>query len=377
MNPLQKKIVQQIKKKGPITFEQFMSMTLYDPEFGYYNTESGKIGRTGDFYTSSHLHPVFGAIMGRQIIEMWNLMGRTENFRIVEMGGGAGYFCKDLLDSLRSADKFADFFSALKYTIIERSPALRNKQQGLLSGFSGKIEWLSALSECGSITGCIFSNELLDAFPVHLVRMEDSLREIYVDFDEEKGFMEIAGDLSNEEILPYFRNFSSELRKGYTTEVNLRIRDWLREINEVLERGFILTIDYGYPAWDYYSEDRDRGTILCYHKHQINENPYLNIGEQDITAHVNYSALKKWGEDIGIKTAGFCGQGAFMVSLGIDEDIKKIAEGPEDYVFEIARIKKLILPQGMGESHKVMVQYKGVEPPGLQGFSIRNQIKTL
>lgn len=377
MNPLQKKIVQQIKKKGPITFEQFMSMTLYDPEFGYYNTESGKIGRTGDFYTSSHLHPVFGAIMGRQIIEMWNLMGRTENFRIVEMGGGAGYFCKDLLDSLRSVDKFADFFRALKYTIIERSPALRNKQQGLLSGFSGKIEWLSALSECGSITGCIFSNELLDAFPVHLVRMEDSLREIYVDFDEEKGFMEIAGDLSNEEILPYFRNFSSELRKGYTTEVNLRIRDWLREINEVLERGFILTIDYGYPAWDYYSEDRDRGTILCYHKHQINENPYLNIGEQDITAHVNYSALKKWGEDIGIKTAGFCGQGVFMVSLGIDEDIKKIAEGPEDYVFEIARIKKLILPQGMGESHKVMVQYKGVEPPGLQGFSIRNQIKTL
>jgi SAM-dependent MidA family methyltransferase len=188
--------------------------------------------------------------------------------------------------------------------------------------------------------------------------------------------MEIAGELSNEEILPYFTDFSVEIRKGYTTEVNLRTRDWLREINEILGRGFILTIDYGYPAWDYYSEDRDRGTILCYHKHQINENPYQNIGEQDITAHVNYSALKKWGEDIGIKTAGFCGQGVFMVSLGIDEDIKKIAEGP-DHVFEIARVKKLILPQGLGESHKVIVQYKGVESPRLQGFSIRNQIKTL
>ena len=205
MNPLQKKIVQQIKEKGPMTFEQFMSMALYDPEFGYYNTESGKIGREGDFYTSSHLHPVFGAIMGRQIYEMWDLMGRPENFRIVEMGGGAGYFCKDLLDSLRSADKFTDFFRALKYTIIERSPAMRNKQQGLLSEFSGKVEWLSALSECGSITGCIFSNELLDAFPVHLVRMEDNLKEIYLDFDEEKGFSEIAGDLSSEEILPLFQ----------------------------------------------------------------------------------------------------------------------------------------------------------------------------
>lgn len=377
MNLLQKKIVEQIKKKGPMTFEHFMSMALYDPELGYYNTESGKIGRAGDFYTSSHLHPVFGAIMGRQIFEMWNLMGRPENFRIVEMGGGAGYFCKDLLDSLSSVDKFADFFRALKYTIIERSPALRNRQQELLSEFSGKIDWLTALSECGRITGCIFSNELLDAFPVHLVRMEDNLKEIYLDFAEGQGFMEIAGDLSNEEILPYFRDFSPELRKGYTTEVNLGIRDWLREINDVLDKGFILTIDYGYPAWDYYSEDRDRGTILCYHKHQINENPYQNIGEQDITAHVNYSAVKKWGEEIGIKTAGFCGQGVFMVSLGIDEDIKKIAEEAEDYVFEIARIKKLILPQGMGESHKVMVQYKGFGPPALQGFSIRNQIKSL
>ena len=360
-----------------MTFEQFMSMALYDPELGYYNTESGKIGREGDFYTSSHLHPVFGSIIGRQIFELWDLMGRPDNFRIVEMGGGAGHFCKDLLDSLRSVDKFADFFRTLKYTIIERSPAMRNKQQGLLSGLTDKIEWLSSLSECGGITGCIFSNELLDAFPVHLVRMEESLKEIYLDFDEDKGFMEIAGDLSNEEILTYFRDFSVEIRKGYTTEVNLRIRDWLKEINEVLERGFVLTIDYGYPAWDYYSEDRDRGTLMCYHKHQVIENPYLNIGQQDITAHVNYSAVKKWGEDIGIKTAGFCGQGVFMMSLGIDEDIKKIAEGPGDYVFEIARIKKLILPQGLGESHKVMIQYKGVEPPILQGFSIRNQIKTL
>ena len=103
----------------------------------------------------------------------------------------------------------------------------------------------------------------------------------------------------------------------------------------------------------------------------------MNIGEQDITAHVNFSAVKKWGEDLGIKTAGFCGQGAFMVSLGIEDDIKKIAEGPKDYVFEIARIKKLILPQGMGESHKVLVQHKGVDSPKLRGFSIRNQIRTL
>ena len=373
VNPLLQKIAALIRKNGPITFEEFMSMALYDPEFGYYHTESRKIGREGDFYTSAHLHPVFGAIIGRQIKEMWDVMGRPDDFSIVEIGAGAGYVCKDMLESLRHTV----FFPSVHYTIVERSPAMKNIQQRLLAEFPDKVKWVCALNECGSLTGCIFSNELLDAFPVHLVRMEDTLKEIYLEFDDENGLMELTGDLSSEEIAYYFREFSIEIGKGYTTEVNLRIKPWLRDINEVLEKGFILTIDYGYPAWDYYSEDRNRGTILCYHKHQLNETPYVHIGEQDITAHVNYSSVKKWGEEIGIKTAGYCGQGAFMVSLGIDEDMKKIAESSHDFQFEIARIKKLILPQGMGESHKVMVQYKGVKPPKLRGFSIRNQIKIL
>ena len=240
------------------------------------------------------------------------------------------------------------------------------------------MKWSAALKECGSITGCILSNELLDAFPVHLVRMEDVLKEIYLDLDAgENRLVERTGDLSSNELAAYFSEFSLVIGKGHTTEVNLAIRDWLHEINDALLRGFILTIDYGYPSWDYFSEDRDRGTLMCYHKHRLSEDPYVNIGEQDITAHVNFSAVKKWGEDLGIKTAGFCGQGVFMVSLGIEEDLKRIAEGTKDYVFEIARIKKLILPQGMGESHKVLVQYKGVESPKLRGFSMRNQIRVL
>jgi SAM-dependent MidA family methyltransferase len=373
MNPLQEKIVKLIKREGPVTFERFMSMALYDPDFGYYNTESKKIGREGDFYTSSYLHPVFGAVMGRQMKEMWDLMGQPENFSIVEMGSGAGYLCKDLLDSLRNTD----FYHCLRYVIIERSPAMRTQQRSVLDEIPARVEWASELSKCAGMTGCIFSNELLDALPVHLVKMEDSLKEVYIDYDTENGFIELTGDLSSEEIRHYFRDFSIELVKGYTTEVNLGIRDWLHEINEVLQRGFILTVDYGYPAWDYYSEDRNRGTLLCYHKHRINESPYLCIGEQDITAHVNYSALKRWGEEIGIKAAGFCGQGAFMVSLGIDDDIRRIAAESKDYPFEIARIKKLILPQGLGESHKVMVQHKGVDSAKLRGFSLRNQINIL
>ena len=374
MNLLQKKIVRKITEEGPITFEQFMSMALYDADLGYYNTVSGKIGRKGDFYTSPYLHPVFGSMIGRQITEMWDIMGRPDNFSIVEMGGGAGYVCKDMLSSLRDTD----FYAALQYVIVEQSPAMRDSQRKLLGEFSGKVKWSDALSECGNITGCILSNELLDAFPFHLVRMEDTLKEVYIDFDvQENRLVERTGDLSSNGLADYFSEFSIRIRKGHTTEVNLAIREWLQEINKALMRGFILTIDYGYPSWDYYSEDRNRGTLMCYRKHELSENPYENIGEQDITAHVDFSAVKKWGEELGIKTAGFCGQGVFMVSLGIEDDLKRIAEGTKDYVFEIARIKKLILPQGMGESHKVLIQYKGVEPPRLRGFSIRNQIRVL
>jgi SAM-dependent MidA family methyltransferase len=373
VNPLQKKIIGLIKEKGPITFAQFMSMALYDPEFGYYNTAARKIGREGDFYTSAYLHPAFGSIIARQIEEMWTQMGRPADFRIIEMGAGAGYLCKDFLESVSNKD----FFSSMRYTIIEQSPAMREHQQQILAAFSGKVEWASALSEFGSITGCIFSNELLDAFPVHKVRMEEALRELYVDFDDENGFFEREGVLSVNEIESYFAEFDLHIGRGYTTEVNLGIKRWMNEVNESLARGFVLTIDYGHPAWDYYSEDRDRGTLLCYHSHQVNEDPYTNIGEQDITAHVNFSALKKWGEDVGISTIGYTGQGAFLVSLGIDEDIKRIAESSDDYLFEIARIKKLIMPQGMGESHKVMIQQKGTGSVSLKGFSLRNQARNL
>lgn len=373
MKSLLHKIVAEIREKGPITFERFMGIALYDADHGYYNTEARKIGRAGDFYTSPYLHPVFGAIIARQIQEMWEEMGRPDHFRIVEMGAGAGYVCKDVLDALRRTE----FFSSLRYHLVERSPAMREQQRKLLEEYSGKVEWASGLHELSPLTGCIFSNELLDAFPVHLVRMEEDLKEIFVDYDDEKGLFELTREPVISDIGSYFDEFGLELRKGYTTEVNLGIKGWLAQIDKVLLRGFIMTIDYGYPAWDYYSEDRNRGTLLCYHRHQMNEDPYRNVGEQDITAHVNFSALKKWGDEIGIQTAGYCGQGVFMVSLGIDDDLRKIAESSADYVFEIARIKKLILPQGMGESHKVMVQYKGIDSPKLRGFSMRNQMKSL
>jgi len=366
-----------------------MEMALYYRGLGYYAKDSTKIGRAGDFYTSPHLHSLFGAMLGRQMEEMWVYMGKPDVFNIVEIGVGMGYLAKDMLEYLQKKSEAGNLlpnvfirgrksgenlFQCLKYTIIELNHAIREKQRELLSEFSDKIEWVSCLHNLKPITGCFLSNELLDAFPVRVVETDNGLKEIYVSAVGD-SFVELKMPCSNE-IKEYFNEFNISLPEGYRTEVNLKIKDWLKDIGNKIFRGFILTIDYGYTAMDYYSEVRNRGTLLCYYKHQINEDPYQNIGEQDMTAHINFSSLKKWGEEIGLTTIGFCSQGTYLVSLGIDEVIKELYGDSPD-VFDIAKIKGLILPQGMGESHKVMVMYKGRDNIVLRGFRLRNQIKYL
>ncbi|KAF0144355.1 MAG: hypothetical protein FD156_1906 [Nitrospirae bacterium] len=384
MSTLHQKIIQRIKKDGPITFKSFMEMALYEPELGYYTSQNTKIGRAGDFYTSSHLHPVFGMMIGKQIEEMWDIMGKPSDFKIVEMGAGAGYVCKDMLAYYKGGkgsrgqgvEGEKNIFNHIQYIIVELNPVVRESQKNLLADFSDRVRWVSSLSELNGIKGCILSNELLDAFPVHLIEMEDEVKEVFVGADGE-ALKEIKEKPGTSGISDYLKEFSIELPKRYRTEINLDIKKWLNEANNALAEGFILTIDYGYPAWDYYSEDKDRGTLLCYHKHQVVEYPYQHVGEQDITAHVNFSSVKKWGEELGIKTIGFCQQGTFLMSLGIDEAIAEIHKNSPDYLFEVARIKRLILPGTMGETHKVMIQYKGNGEPRLRGFSIKNQMKNL
>jgi SAM-dependent MidA family methyltransferase len=337
VNLLEQKIIDRIKHEGPIPFEAFMEMALYEPRLGYYVSENTDIGKAGDFFTSQHLHPVFGAMIGRQLEEMWKILGRPSVFHAVELGAGTGLLCLDIMNYLR--DKA--LFDAITYSIVEINPFLRDKQEKLLHAYSGTVNWLSSLRELSTIEGCILSNELLDAFPVHLVEMDEELKEIYVAVAD-GHFTEIKGPLSTDFLAGYLKEFSLELPTGYRTEINLRIRDWLASSSEILSKGFILTIDYGYPAREYYSEERNRGTLLCYYHHQVNENPYQNIGVQDITAHVNFSSVRKCGEEFGMKTLGFCNQGTFFVSLGIDEIMSELYTNSSDYLFEIAKIKRLI-----------------------------------
>ncbi len=370
MSLLKQKIIEKIRTEGPINFETFMDMCLYYPGLGYYAKDTTKIGRVGDFYTSPHLHSMFGAMLGRQMEEMWMIIGKPEIFHAVEMGAGMGYLAKDMLEYLKNRN----IFQHIRYVIVEISPHMKANQERLLSEFRDKVSWASSINELESVTGCFMSNELLDAFPVRLVEMDNELKEIFVSVEED-DLVELKMACSKE-VVEYFQEFSIELSKGYRTEVNLKIKEWLREVSNKLSQGFILTIDYGYSAHNYYSEDRNRGTLLCYHQHQINENSYRNIGEQDLTAHVNFSSLKKWGDKLGLKTIGFCPQGTYLVSLGIDEVIIELYGDSPD-AFEIAKVKGLILPQGMGASHNVMIQYNGDGEPKLRGFAFRNQMKYL
>jgi SAM-dependent MidA family methyltransferase len=416
MKPLEQSIIDRIRKEGPITFEAFMEMALYHPAMGYYASPQTTIGRDGDFYTSPHLHQVFGAMIGRQLMEMWIIMGRPSCFHSVEIGAGAGYLCRDIFDYLLKPSEGSplvreksDFLSSLRYVIVEPYDHFQERQRGLLdnlfknppsplpTGQAGPfskvgnktiepphipkesghfISWVRSLNELNDINGCIFSNELLDAFPVHLVQMDNGLKEVYVAYNDGK-FEEKSDEISTEDIVHYFNQSHIELQTGYRTEINLRIRKWLEDINTALSQGFIFTIDYGYTAREYYSDDRTKGTLLCYHKHLFNENPYQYIGEQDITAHVNFSSLKQWGEEFGLKAIGYCPQGTYLVAAGIDEVITELYSGSPDYFSEISKIKGLIVPQGMGESHSVMIQFKGDGLPGLRGFSMRNLADSL
>ncbi|MBI4688491.1 MAG: SAM-dependent methyltransferase [Nitrospirae bacterium] len=355
-----------------MNFEAFMETALYHPEHGYY-TSISNIGKKGDFYTSPHLHPIFGAMLSRQLQEMWRELGTPPAFHIVEMGAGMGYLAKDILGYLKGQAK--DFFDCIQYTIVEISPALKAEQQRLLKEFNDKTCWVSGMKELSVVSGCFLTNELLDAFPVKMVEMDDELMEVYVTVDN--GELKELKLPCSKEVKEYFKEFSIALPKGFRTEVNLKVHKWIRDVSERLKEGFLLTIDYGYSTADYYSEERNKGSLLCYYKHRINEDPYQNIGIQDITAHVNFSSLKRWGEDAGLKAIGFCSQGTFLVSLGIDEVIAELYEDSAQYASEIAKIKGLIIPGGIGETHKVMCQYKGNRNPALRGFSLRNQKKVL
>jgi SAM-dependent MidA family methyltransferase len=374
-NELIKIISDRVKDIGPLTFKDFMEIALYHEKYGYYSRPYVPIGKRGDFITSPHTHCLYGALHARQIEEFWNILDRKD-FTIIEMGAGAGYLAQDILSYLSKRE----IFKSINYIIVEHKTAVASCQQQLLKPFINKIKWINRLSELDSVTGCIISNELLDSFPVHVIQKEFSgFKEIYIDFREDEISTEVFGDLSVYQLMEYAKTIPSEIPEGYRTEVNLGIKTWISELTDIIYEGFVVTIDYGYTRKEYFHPARNRGTLLAYMNHSVNENLYERPGEQDLTAHVNFSDLHRWGQDEGFFTLGYAPQWAFLAGLDFEETFLELSGGKFDpFSPELAAVKMLLLPQGMGESHKVLVQGKGVPSDlSLKGFSLKNIMKRL
>ena len=403
-------IVQRIaaSPKQRITFAEFMELALYHPELGYYATNRAQAGIQQDFFTSAHLGRDFGELLAVQFAELWEHLGRPQPFTLVEMGAGQGLLVQDILRYLHR-HHFA-CFEVLDYVIIERSAELvaaqQTRLQTLLDGW-GKLRWQSwEQIPAESLVGCWFSNELVDAFPVHqVVVAEGRLKEIYVtvnplcllatgtqspkmgDFEDVGGrasgspqFIEVVGELSTPRLADYFELVGIDLLKppyveGYRTEVNLASLDWMTTVAQRLRQGYVLTIDYGYQAERYYRPSRSQGTLQCYYQHRHHNDPYAAIGMQDITAHVDFTALARQGERAGLKTMGFTQQGLFLMALGIGDRIAALSQPEPDVTAqEILQRREtlhaLIDPAGLG-NFGVLVQSKGIKAAGpIRGLTV-------
>jgi SAM-dependent MidA family methyltransferase len=357
----------------PLTFAEYMNLVLYHPQYGYYSSGNVVIGSQGDYCTSSSLGSDFGDLLAQQFSEIWHYLEQPNPFYLVEMGAGNGSLAKDILTYLQQTQLLK--IKELEYVIVETSPALKNKQKETLQDLLNQnvhITWKNwANIPDNSLVGCLFSNELLDAFPVHRLTVQNrELKEVYVMISEGK-LREKLGELSTPKLLEYFKLVKIDLLTndypdGYTTEVNLAALDWLSQVSQKLNKGYLITIDYGYPAIKYYHPQRSQGTLNCYYRHRHHHNPYINLGEQDITAHVDFTALDRQGQQLGLETIGLTQQGLLLMALGLGDKLQELSQGNwklSDIMQRRDQLHQLIDPRGLG-GFQVLIQGKGLSLQG-------------
>ncbi len=367
---LRQLLLDRIRQSGPMTFARFMEACLYEPGLGYYTSPGRKVGAEGDFYTSSNVHALFGRLLAREICRMWQELGRPGTFQVVEMGAANGRLACDIMDGIRDLEP--ELYRTVTYRLIEKEPSLRAAQQELLKEHGAHLAWSSPeeLAE-GSVTftGCLVSNELVDALPAHLVEMTDAgLQELFVTAEGEE-FREIPAPPSTPALAAYLERIGATLDPGQRAEIRLAALDWLTAVANALERGFVLTIDYGYLAPELYGPMRKNGTLLCYYRHTVEENPYIRVGLQDMTAHVDFTTLSRFGEGLGLSTVWYGEQYRFLMAAGMMQELATLearATGETEAIKDRLALKKLMLPDGgMGDTFKVLVQAKGVTNPRL------------
>jgi SAM-dependent MidA family methyltransferase len=368
VTPLTNILAERIRAHGPITFAEYMEACLYHPQHGYYTRPKQEARR--DYYTSVEVTPLFGRLLVRQFFDMWTQLDRPDPFWLVEAGAGAGALARQILDF--AAGSLGDFYAALRYVSVERSAVRRAAHAQSLEPHivNGRLKSSADMPE-EIPAGCIFSNEMLDALPVHRVVLENGqLRELYVALGE-NGFRDEAGALSSPSVGEYIAEQGITLQEQQQGEACLAACRWIEEAGSKLGRGVVLTIDYGHEAHELYDERHMRGTLLAYSRHRASEDYYRGPGEQDLTAHVNFTALDLRGRRVGLARTGFTTQTNFLLALARHAHLEDLrAEGKSEAEQMRSRLlfKTLIHPEGMGETFRVFAQHKGIESPRLAGL---------
>lgn len=371
-----------IEQRGPVPFRWFMEQALYHPEHGYYSSGRCAIGRRGDYFTNVSVGPLFGRFVAAQFAEMWERLDCPANFTIVEQGAHRGNFARDVLEPVQ--ERTPEFFAALRYQIIEPFPTLQTRQAAALSSFHDKVEWRKSLNELDPFCGVHFSNELLDAMPIHLIAAERGRglsavtklkwQEKYVTVTSD-GFQFVDGVISTIELQDQLSKIPAPPSQGYTTEVNLAALEWIETLSRKVERGYVLAVDYGYFRDEFYALERSSGTLRCYANHRVISSPLIGVGDIDITAHVDWTSLAERAEEYGLRLAGFTDQHHFIT--GIATNLMQDEFSESSVAGNRRAMQTLLHPGLLGMTFQFLALAKGIpHEPNLSGFKFARDARS-
>ncbi len=363
-----------IQEHGRITFAQFMRVCLYSPNGGFYSARDNSI--SAHFGTSPTMHPVFGALIARQLEQMWQILGEPGAFHLIEVGSGDGSLAWSIMDAChRMTPRFAQ---ALRYVAVDYRPIPLQSPVHIIDLPNGFGDWVppgrqgttprvqrvkaEGLRSFRNVAGCILSNELIDNFPVHRFCIQGGrVQEMYVTLTGGK-LTEMLDAPSTPRIEQRLATLGVSLPEGYQGEVDLAMENWIGQISTSLDRGFVLTIDYGQSGADLYSPQNAQGTLVCHRRHAVGDDPYRNIGEQDITRQVDFTSLRMLGECHGLATVGYTTQSGFLTNLGFYSFLEaQQPRGRSAARTELSRIAMMTLvdPGEYGD-FKVLAQARGI-----------------
>jgi len=358
---------------GRINFAQYMQAVLTKPQLGYYSAGNQKFGAQGDFVTAPELSPLFARCLARQCAGVLCNLSQQSGASIMEFGAGSGLMAADMLLELEQLGSLPH-----QYLIVEISPDLKQRQQHTLHQHAPhlmqRVLWLDTLPK--NFTGVIVANEVLDAMPVHRIYKRGAeLGEYFVTWNG-RQFEWQRGELSDERVAKRVNDIAPLLPENFITEINLAAEAWITTMAQVLKQGVILIIDYGFPRQEYYHPQRNTGTLMCHYRHHSHADPFLYPGLQDITAHLDFSALAHAADNAGLQVAGYTNQAFFLLANGLEHLAPDVDLRHPDYIKYAQQVKTLTMPGEMGELFKVLALSQGYNFP-LQGFQFHDRRATL